>query len=258
MDKSQKKQQLIKTVVLMFALLVLVVVFVLINKSNTDKIAVSTQKKDAQQYSAYMIASMPVLAQEELSSGCEVYAATVVMQYLGFKINEFDFADKYLIKKPISYSLDYYRFGPDMNSAYAGDAYEGYGIYAPAMAKSMNSYLETTDTKMRAYDLKNIALDTLCSEYVVNDIPVMVWATTYMMEPYEKAKWTIDYVDENADSEIGDTEVWLQNEHCLVLMGFDKDNYYFCDSVSGEVSMYDKEVTNERYAQLGSQAIVIK
>ncbi len=258
MNKELNKKQFIRLIVLIFALLAMVVVFLLFNKDNSNEKSQNAELETTPVYTEYMIDSISAKSQEELSAGCEVYAATIVMQYRGFEINEFDFADKYLIKKPISYTLDYYRFGPDMNSAYAGDAYEGYGIYAPAMAKSMNSYLETTGTKMRAYNLKNIALDTLCSEYVVNDIPVMVWATTYMMEPYEKAKWTIDYVDENADSQIGDTEVWLQNEHCLALIGFDEDYYYFCDSVSGEISHYGKEVTNERYKQLGSQAIVVR
>ncbi len=208
----------------------------------------------------YMIENVPVLKQLELKAGCEVYACTVTLQYLGYDIDEFEFADKYLISSPITYDANFQRYGPDMNSAYAGDVYTiyGYGVNSPAMAKSMNKYLRTTDTDKKAVALKNVPLDELCEKYVINNIPVMVWATTYMHEPYVKADWIIDYVDENADSNIGDTEQWCQNEHCLALIGFDKEYYYFCDSVSGEISHYEKEVTNERYNQLGAQAIVVK
>lgn len=208
--------------------------------------------------SSYKINDMPVLTQFELSAGCEVYACTVALQYAGFDITETDFAQNYLIAKPISYDSKFNRYGPDMNSAYAGTVYEGYGIYAPAMQKSMNKYIKTTDSKKRAIVLKECTLEDLCHEYVVNNIPVMVWATTYMHEPYVKAEWIVNYVDENADSKIGDTEEWLQNEHCLVLMGYDDTHYYFCDSVSGEVSSYEKDISQQRFAQLGSQAIVIK
>lgn len=79
-----------------------------------------------------------------------------------------------------------------------------------------------------------------------------------MDEPYVKATWIVDYVDENARYKKGDTESWMQNEHCMVLVGFDEENYYFCDSVSGKLTAYEKEVSEERYSQVGMQAIVVK
>lgn len=215
-------------------------------------------QKQAEPKTSYMIESISAIKQEELKAGCEIYACTVVLQYHGFDINEQQFSENYLICKPIVYEQQYYRYGPDMHSAYAGDVYEGYGIYAPAMVKSMNAYLKTQDTKLVAYDVTGQTLESLCQEYIVNDIPVMVWATTYMYEPYEKESWTVNYVDENAKSEIGDTVWWMQNEHCLTLMGYDEENYYFCDSVSGDITGYEKEISQQRYVELGAQAIVVK
>ncbi len=206
---------------------------------------------------SYIIDDISVLKQLELSAGCEVYACTVLLNYLGYDIDEHEFSENYLITSPISYDKNIQRYGPDMNSAYAGDVYEGYGIYAKAMAKSMNRYLRTTDTKRQAKVVEEKALQELCHKYVCNDVPVMVWATTFMHEPTVKASWIIDYVDENADKKIGDIEEWMQNEHCLVLTGYDEECYYFCDSVSGEVSSYEKEVSQQRYTQLGCQAIVV-
>lgn len=216
--------------------------------------------KPIQPPSAYMIEGIEALPQTDLKAGCEVYACTVLLNYLGFDIDEFEFSNNYLISRPITYDEEFQRYGPDMNSAYAGDVYTiyGYGVFSPAMAKSMNNYLHTTDSGMQAVVIKNYTLDELCEKYIVNDIPVMVWATTYMHEPYVKASWVVNYVDENSDKQIGDIEEWMQNEHCLTLMGYDEENYYFCDSVSGDITGYEKEISQQRYVELGAQAIVVK
>lgn len=182
----------------------------------------------------------------------------MLLQYWDFDIDELTFADNFLITSPVFYGYGGELYGPDMNSAYAGDVYTGYGINAPGMAKCMNNYIKTTDSKLQAYPLSGVSLEELCEKYILDDKPVMCRETTYMDEPYVKATWIVDYVDENARFKKGDTESWMQNEHCMVLVGFDEENYYFCDSVSGKLTAYEKEVSEERYSQVGMQAIVVK
>ena len=238
-------------------LVLLIIVMIILLSACKTAVMPKSQEQEKKVVASYMIDDVPVYVQQELPAGCEVYAGVVTLQYLGFDIDEHEFSNTYLITSPIWYDQTH-RYGPDMNSAYAGTVLEGYGIYAPAMAKSMNNYLSAVGSEKRAETLKKVSLDTLCQEYVANNIPVMVWATTYMHEPYVKAEWVVDFVDENADTAIGEVEQWMQNEHCLVLVGFDKENYYFADSVSGSITAYEKEVSELRYEQLGSQAIVVK
>lgn len=207
---------------------------------------------------SYKIDNVPVIEQSNLKAACETYACTMLLQYYKFDIDEVEFVDNYLVTRPVYYGIDGNLYGPDMNSAYAGDVYTGYGINAPGMAKCMNNYIKTKGSKLVAEPLSGVPLEELCKKYVLNDTPVMVWATTFMEEPYVQATWIVDYVDENAEHEVGDTVSWQMHEHCLVLIGFDEKNYYFCDSVSGEVSAYDKVVTEKRYEQIGKQAIVLK
>ena len=207
---------------------------------------------------SYKIEGVPVIEQSNLKAACETYACTMLLQYYEFDIDEVEFVDNYLVTRPVYYGADGNLYGPDMNCAYAGDVYTGYGINAPGMAKCMNNYIKSTGSKLVAEPLIGVPLEELCEKYIRNDTPVMVWATTFMEEPYIQATWVVDYVDENADHEIGDTVSWQMHEHCLVLIGFDDENYYFCDSVSGEVSAYDKATTEERYEQIGKQAIVLK
>lgn len=205
---------------------------------------------------SHMIQGVPVIKQNELSAGCETYACTMLLQSLGFDTDEFDFSENYLICRDIYYDENGTRYGPDMYSAFAGTVDNGYGIYAPAMAKSMDSFFEAKGSPLKAHPLKDVTLKQLCDEYIDKDIPVMVWATCDMKEPYEKASWVVYYTDENAVTKEGDTFTWLQNEHCLVLIGYDQCKYYFSDSVAGAVSSWDKALCEERFKQLGSQAIV--
>lgn len=208
---------------------------------------------------SHRIAGIPIVVQDYYKAGCETYACIMLLQGLGYDIDEHAFIDNYLVRKDMYYSEDgSYLLGPDMDAAYAGDIFTGCGINSPAMAKSMNNYLSTQPKGQLAYAVNGYTLEQLCEKYVKNDIPVMTWVTTYMEESYEKMTWVINYVDENSTHQIGDTVAWRQNEHCMVLIGYDKDNYIFCDSVAGKVVFHDKALAEVRFKEIGSQAIVVK
>ena len=264
MTRRQRKITVVGAVIL---LLLLFIIILLVscgqepdatNSDAAEKSNVTQVKKEMPK--SYKIEGVPVLKQEgALSAGCETYACTMLLQSLGIDMDEFEFAENYLIEKPVIGISEDEWYGPDMDSAYAGEIEWGYGINCPAMAKCMNNMLKDKGSKMTATPIKGVELDQLCKDYIVNDIPVMVWATTNMQEPYVKRIWSIDYVDEEiSDAQIGDTEQWLQNEHCMVLIGYDEENYYFADSVAGSVSVFDKETSRDRYKKLDMQAIVVK
>lgn len=245
------------TLVVVAVIAILIIVPSKGNEQPTAPIATEPQPSTVITNSHH-ITGVPVIPQDEYLACCESYACTMLMQYLGFDLEIGEFVNNYLIVKPVEYGADGNRYGPDLNSAFGGDLYFGFGINAPAMAKCMNNYLKAENSNLKAYPLIGTPLEQLCEEYVNNDIPVMVWATAGLQEPYVKASWSVNYVDENSDKKIGDTMDWLMHEHCMVLIGYDEDNYYFSDSVAGEVSVFDRETTEERYAQIGTQAIVVK
>lgn len=247
------------------ALIVLIVIISVISScaggKNAEPVATTAQPTTAAPTTvptSHQIKNVPTILQNELGAGCETYACTILLKYYKFDIDEFIFADKYLILKPVTYGADGNLYGPDMNSAYAGDIYTGYGINAPAMAKSMNNYLKTTTSKLRAVATKGESVENLCRKYIDNNIPVMFWATTSMQEPNVEASWIVDYVDENAEAKVGDTVSWMNHEHCLVLIGYDKTKYYFSDPAYGDIESYDKAEVELRYEQIGKQSIVLQ
>ena len=207
---------------------------------------------------AHQIQNVKVIPQEDLKAGCETYACTMLLNILGFDVDQYTIADNYLFCKYITWDESGNKYGPDMNSAFAGSAYAGWGVYSPSMAKSMNQYLKDQNSKLKAYNNENIPLEMLCKDYVSHDIPVMIWATTDMDEPYVFDTWTVNYVDENAKTKIGDSFSWYMHEHCLVLIGYDSKNYYFADSSAGKISVFEKNLVNERYKFFGCQSIVVK
>ncbi|MBQ2972608.1 MAG: C39 family peptidase [Ruminococcus sp.] len=256
-----KKRILLMAIMLLTVLLIsMMITSCQKDEEKTDVSQSGLFKTEATIPVSYMIEGVPVIKQGgELSAACETYACTMLLQSLGIDMNEYEFVNSYLNVQPIyGYSEDDW-YGPDLDSAYAGDVEWGYGINSPGMAKCMNNMLGDKGSEMTATSLKGVELDELCKDYIINDIPVMVWATTNMEEPYIKRYWTINYVDEEvSDAQIGDTEQWMQNEHCMVLIGYDESNYYFADSVAGEVSVFDKETSRDKYEKLGLQAIVVK
>ena len=191
-------------------------------------------------------------------AACETYALSALMGYLKIDFDVKDFGENYLIKSPISYDDDFNRYGPDMYTAFAGDLEEGYGIYAPAMTSSINSFLSAKGRSERASDIYGKTLEELCREYIDRDIPVMIWANAYMQEPEEYVTWIVDTVDENARTKKGELFEWPCNEHCMLLIGYDEDSYFLSDSVAGEISEFDREDSEKSYAGFGRQAIVIQ
>ena len=206
----------------------------------------------------HKIEGIPLVVQDYYKAGCETYACTMLLQGLGYDIDEHRFIDNYLIIRDFSYDEAGNFCGPDMNSAFAGDIFTGAGIYCPAMAQSMNKFLETQKTTKRAYPIKGKTLAQLCEEYIDKDIPVMTWVTTYMEESYERFVWIVDYVDENAEYKPGESIAWRQNEHCMVLIGYTDREYIFCDSVAGKIVSHDKALCETRFKEIGNQAIVVK
>ena len=153
---------------------------------------------------SHMIKGIPIVVQDYYKAGCETYACTMLLQGLGFDIDEHKFVDNYLILRDMSWDENGTMYGPDMDSAFAGDIFTGHGINCPAMAKSINGYLKTQKTDKKAYFSKEMSLEQLCEEYIDNDIPVMTWVTCYMEESYERFSWVINYVDENSKHKVGD------------------------------------------------------
>lgn len=219
---------------------------------NQDIAVDNTQKVDITpanpQNNTKIIKNVPLISQfPEYPTGCESVSTVMVMQYLGEKITVQNFVENYLPKNSEFYISEDKKYGPSPYEHFIGNPTSSgsFGCMAPVIERSLkNYYNDNTIIK----NTTGTEISELCKAYIDNDIPVILWATINMLETNPTNTWYL------AD---GKRFTWPGNEHCMVLVGTDNDNYYFNDPYSGKLVKYDKEMAESRYAELGMQSIVI-
>ncbi len=197
----------------------------------------------------YFIENVPIISQmPDFPTGCESVSAVMALNYFEKDITVADFVDNYLDKSFKFYTKDGVLYGPDPYEVYVGDprVENSYGCMAPVIEKALNKYLEGSMSVKRYV---GVPLQDLCAKYVDNDIPVLVWVTIAMIESFDSTQW---------ETENNGRFIWPGNEHCMLLVGYDKNYYYMNDPYKNAMLLYPRSKTETRYSELGSQAIVIE
>lgn len=188
-----------------------------------------------------IIQNVPFISQiGTYPTGCESVSTVMALQYAGVDMTVDTFIDDYLDKKA-------YPFNP--NETFGGDprSGSGFGCYAPVIKKALDKFLPELGYKART--LYHTSLEGLCSEYIDNDVPVILWATMDMKPPYVSRTWI------NNGTQID----WIAPEHCLLLVGYDDNHYIFNDPLRYTgLTYYSKEAVEAAYKGLYEQAIVIE
>lgn len=210
--------------------------------------------------------NVPYLDQKDIISGCEAVSATMLLQSYAHYVSKHTFTNDYLIKKDWYENMESNEiFGPDPNSAYVGNPYIesgdncGFGCYSNAIAKSINNFFDANKiNNQRAIAINGLQLSSLIENYILNDIPILIWATMDMKPSKLTMSWTVNYADENSPYKIGDKYTWIGREHCLVLVGFDYYRYYFNDPYKAHgIIGYDRNIVEKRFNELGKMALII-
>ena len=185
-----------------------------------------------------VLISAPFIAQSNTvyTNACEAVSTVMALQYAGVNITVNEFLN-YLDVDPVN------RHSFDPNQVYGGTpgTAGGMGCYAPVIMKALNRVLASSS--LYGCNLTGSSLSTLCSEYLDNNIPVIFWGTMGMSRAY------VVHYKEGLD--------WIAPEHCLLLIGYDDNYYYFNDSLKGANKRYSKSAVEAAYSALGRQAIVI-
>lgn len=196
-----------------------------------------------------IIKDVPILSQfPDFPTGCESVSTVMVLKFYGESITPGKFVDEYLPKSADFYYESGKRYGPSPYDFFIGNprTAASYGCMAPVIEKALCDYFGGSE---RVKNTTGKELETLCEEYIDNGIPVIMWATINMLETNPKNSW---YLISD-----GKRFSWPGNEHCLVLKGYDADNYYFNDPYAGKTVKYGKETVKDRYAELGRQSVVV-
>lgn len=195
----------------------------------------------------YMI-NVPYICQNpDFPTGCESVSAVMVLQYYGLDISVDEFVDNYLELGDYYWDVEGIMHGPDPQEKYVGNPREltGFGCYAPVIENAVKHVVDDERIKLTT----GSGLEELCHEYVDRDIPVLVWASMGMKPTSDGYSWLLDS---------GEEFTWIAGEHCLVLVGYDREYYYFNDPIEGKEVAYEKWLVEQRYEELGKQSLVIK
>ncbi|WP_346930980.1 C39 family peptidase [Clostridium sp.] len=193
--------------------------------------------------------SVPYISQAGgYPTGCEIVSASMLLQYYEYNVSVDEFIDNYLESSFLE-EVNGDLYGPNPNEVFVGDprSVYSYGCYAPVIVNSLNKIL---DGEHLAKNTTGSEFNELIENYIDKEMPVLVWTSINLLPTNAGAQWYI--------RESGDKFQWISNEHCMVLVGYDEDKYYFNDPYEDNgVVGYDKELVEKRFEELGKQSVII-
>ncbi|MDR1954259.1 MAG: C39 family peptidase [Clostridiales Family XIII bacterium] len=184
-------------------------------------------------------------------TGCESVSAVMALQYIGIDISVDTFIDEYLALGNAPHMDESGRYvGVSPWKAFPGNPYtkSGWGCFAPVIKDACDKILDPK--RYEAEIIYEATVDELCARYIQNDIPVIFWATMGMAAPHPGTSWV--------DEDTGEQIEWVIPMHCLLLVGYDADYYYFNDPQKSKMYKYRKSVVKTAYEGMFEQAVVIK
>jgi len=164
----------------------------------------------------------PIISQyPELRSGCEITTLAMLVQYYGINKSKLDLLpemkyDKTPVKMDSNKKIIYWG---NPNLGFVGDVTgrtKGFGIYHTSLLELLMKYIPT------AIDLTGKSFEML-EDKIAEGIPVEVWTTINYQESVDWIEW---------DTSIGPIRTTF-SEHAVLLVGYDKDNVYVNDPLTG-------------------------
>ena len=211
------------------------------------------------------VLNVPYLDQTDAApTGCESVTAVMLLKFLGVDIGITEFIDNYLDKDVSHYvrpdtALDKEAFevrggvlyGPDPHRCFAGDPYdpEAMGCYAPVIKNALSRVI---GDRFEIIDETGREIDELVETYIDGEgLPVVLWATINLRPAVEGPCWKL--------SDTGEDFTWRSNEHCMLLVGSDGDDYVINDPWDNNgVVRYNKELVRRRHREQCMQAVCLR
>ena len=182
-------------------------------------------------------------------TGCESVSAVMLLRYLGYEMSVDEFIEQYLDRQEFELR-EGELYGPDPTKYFCGSPYdeESFGCYAPVIAQALKKAI---GGMYEVLDLTGTEIKTLQTEYIDKGMPVILWACINMREPITGPQWKL--------KDSGEVFTWISNEHCMLLVGYDEEGYYFNDPYENNgVIRYPKEIVEDRYKAQHMQAVAVK
>ena len=184
-------------------------------------------------------------------TGCESVSAVMLLRYLGYDITVDEFIENDL-------EIQDFReengeiFGPDPRKYFCGSPYDpdAFGCYAPVIVNALSKVF-AGEKKYEAADETGTSEKELLEKYIDRGMPVIFWACIDMREPVTGPQWRLH--------DTGEWFTWISNEHCMLLVGYDDEKYYFNDPHNGNgLTGYARGIVEKRRRAQHMQAVGVR
>ena len=182
-------------------------------------------------------------------TGCESVSAVMLLRFLGYEMTVDDFIRSCLECRNME-MRDGVLYGPDPNECFCGSPYDedSFGIYAKGLKKALE---RAAGERYRFLDETGTSMQEIIHKYIDRDIPVIFWACINMRKEIRGPEWRL--------LDTGEKFCWTSNEHCMLLIGYDEEMYYFNDPYENNgVIGYPKKLVEKRHAVQHSMALGVQ
>lgn len=225
----------------------------------TESIQTTSVIEETYNFEKEVLIDVPYYSQEDYPTGCELVSTSMLLAFYGFELSAGEIiSEGYLSAVEVTKKSDGLKYGGNPNKVFIGNPEynTGYGCYSGAIILALQRYFAPLkfklDEEYEITDLNGMTIEEICEKYISNDIPVLLWASIDMKPTFQRFSnsWIVE--------KTGEYYIWKSNEHCLVLVGYDDEYYYFNDPLIGKNTPYLKAIVERRYSEMGMQAVAIE
>lgn len=177
----------------------------------------------------------------EYPTGCESIALKILLEYNGIYVYASEIIDK-LKKGSLPYKIEDQLYGGNPELEFIGDPRNdySYGVFNGPIAVVSNSFKENVNNK------EGLEFDEVL-EIVSQGRPVMVWTTINNISSSISESWIY--------RSTGETIYWKENEHAVVVIGYNDKQVIVSDPYVGRIVKYNREVFRQNYNYMGKRAV---
>lgn len=189
------------------------------------------------------------LQNPELPNGCEVTSLAMVLTAAGYPVDKLELYSC-LPREDFTYGGNN-RFGPDPQTAFAGDAASASGgwycLEGPIL-QAGDAWLQAQDGGACMVDYTGLSRETL-DALLEEGTPLAVWVTQEYAPPAYASyfPWTLPD---------GSTYIPYDNLHCVVAAGIEGDAYRVADPIRGW-QLVDQETFWQSFDAMGRRAVTV-
>lgn len=174
-------------------------------------------------------------------TGCESAALYILLKYYDIDVTIDQIIDS-LKKGSLPYKIEDEIYGGNPEEEFIGDPRDdsSYGVFNKPIAEVAEKY------KPGVQNIEGLELEQVL-ELVSQNRPVMVWTTIGNLSSRISSIWIY--------RKTGEKIYWKENEHAVVIIGYNNQQVIVSDPYTGRITRYNKGTFRENYNYMGKRAV---